>query len=77
MTSHSEQRCSSFCIDILYLFKDNTSDEEESDVWYMVIRFTKAALDEFMIFIERNRNCLDLQEGHVLFKSRKVIFLND
>lgn len=51
---------------------DNTSDEEESDVWYMVIRFTKAALDEFMIFIERNRNCLDLQEGHVLFKSRKA-----
>jgi hypothetical protein len=39
---------------------------EESDVWYMVIRFTNAALDEFMIFIERNRKCLDVYKGHEL-----------
>ena len=70
------QRCSSFCINILYLFKDKTFDEEESDVWYMVIRFTNAALDEFMIFIEKNRKCLDVYKGHELFKSKKVILFN-
>ncbi|XP_071176988.1 uncharacterized protein [Mytilus edulis] len=51
---------------------DNSDDEEEdAGVYYMIIRFSKDIMEDFLFFVKNNKKLLEIQNGRLIFKSIK------
>lgn len=52
---------------------DDNSDDDEEDtgVCYMVVRFSKDIMEDFLTFLKNNKKLLEIQKGRLIFKSIK------